>query len=311
MPYPVIIVPADSQDLFEQLGTKEKFWYADKSMLFKLGRPNTGENWAEVAASRICDLLRIPHAHYDFADFQCRQGVVCKTIVPAHERLVHANEPLSRFHSVASIQGEYDTERKYKQTAYSIRTVVAFLRLIGNGLVSLPVGWDDAPDGVDDPLGLFIGYLMLDALIANQDRHHENWGFIVRNKELIYMAPTYDHASSLGRNETDTNRLERLNTKDKRRDVEYYASRALAAIYSNEQPPKRLTTMDAFWLAAERNPEAGVGWIDRLHALSEESLCHIFANIPEDRITTPAIDFATKLMMINKERLLAIRGKLA
>jgi hypothetical protein len=45
---------------------------------------------------------------------------------------------------------------------------------------------------------------MLDAWIGNGDRHHLNWG-LVRNKltpniiETIHLAPTYDHASSLGR----------------------------------------------------------------------------------------------------------------
>jgi len=48
----------------EQLGTKAKFWYRDvsgNSMLFKQGRPGTGENWAEKVSCEICNLLKLPH----------------------------------------------------------------------------------------------------------------------------------------------------------------------------------------------------------------------------------------------------------
>jgi hypothetical protein len=39
------------------------------------------------------------------------------------------------------------------------------------------------------------------------DRHHENWGVVVMTDEYgetsFSLAPTFDHASSLGRNESD------------------------------------------------------------------------------------------------------------
>ena len=43
---------------------------------------------------------------------------------------------------------------------------------------------------------------MLDALIGNTDRHHENWGILVRRGRGVLLgevAPSFDHASSLGR----------------------------------------------------------------------------------------------------------------
>lgn len=52
------------------------------------------------------------------------------------------------------------------------------------------------------------GYLVLDALVGNTDRHHQNWGVVVQGKRgadqvllvhSIQLAPTFDHASSLGR----------------------------------------------------------------------------------------------------------------
>jgi hypothetical protein len=54
---------------------------------------------------------------------------------------------------------------------------------------------------------------MLDALIGNTDRHHENWGLVLQgtsDHQDLRLAPTFDHASSLGRNETDERREARL-----------------------------------------------------------------------------------------------------
>ena len=44
--YPIVTVPNDASELPEQLGTKFKFWFRDQNrrMLFKQGRPGTGEN---------------------------------------------------------------------------------------------------------------------------------------------------------------------------------------------------------------------------------------------------------------------------
>jgi hypothetical protein len=51
-------------------------------------------------------------------------------------------------------------------------------------------------------------------------RHHQNWGLILSPDKKTYLAPTFDHASSLGRNETDENREDRLATKDLGRSME-------------------------------------------------------------------------------------------
>jgi hypothetical protein len=55
-----------------------------------------------------------------------------------------------------------------------------------------------------DAFSVFAGYLMLDALISNRDRHSENWA-VLRGplKDDQYLAPSYDHASALGFNLSD------------------------------------------------------------------------------------------------------------
>ena len=85
----------------EQMGSKEKFWYHDqndkKNKLFKVGRPGTGENWAEKVASEIAQTVGVPCAKYEFAVWGNKQGVKCQFIfVPETGRLVHGNEVLGK-----------------------------------------------------------------------------------------------------------------------------------------------------------------------------------------------------------------------
>ena len=46
---------------------------------------------------------------------------------------------------------------------------------------------------------LWVGYLVLDAWVANTDRHHQNWGVLVDTRtDVSLLAPSFDHGSSLG-----------------------------------------------------------------------------------------------------------------
>ena len=44
---------------------------------------------------------------------------------------------------------------------------------------------------------VFVGFILLDAWFANQDRHHENWGAL--RDDVLRLAPTFDHGASLAR----------------------------------------------------------------------------------------------------------------
>ena len=98
---------------------------------------------------------------------------------------------------------------------------------------------------------------MFDALIGNTDRHHENWGLIVgpgREGSEKRLAPTFDHASSLGRNESDQRMLRRMNTTDPQFSVAAYATRARSALYRSPRETRPLTTLDAFSQACRLFP---------------------------------------------------------
>lgn len=96
--FPVLLLADDAPDLLEQLGTKEKYWFRvdGRRYLFKIGRPNTGENWSEKIAAELAGLLGLPHAHYDLAIWRGRQGVLSPLFVPKGGRLILGNELLGR-----------------------------------------------------------------------------------------------------------------------------------------------------------------------------------------------------------------------
>ena len=107
-----------------------------------------------------------------------------------------------------------------------------------------PLDWP-RPAEVSNAVGVFAGYLLLDALVSNQDRHHENWG-VIGTQNGLSLASSFDHASSLGRNETDYSRVERLTTKDIGRSVEHYVTRARSGLYETQSSKQPMSTLNAF-----------------------------------------------------------------
>jgi hypothetical protein len=297
--YQIIDVPDHVANLPEQTGTKPKFWFQGENSinyLFKEGRPGTGDDWSEKVASELCDLLGLPHAVYDLAVWRGKRGVVCPIFVPEGGRLVLGNELLAKVHS------EYPEKQFFHVRQHTLRRVLAIVR---NERIRVPLGWDMQP-GITSAIDVFVGYLMLDAWIANQDRHHENWALVVSQESAIYLAPTYDHASSLGSNETDENRKNRLTTRDAGRSMERYVERARSAFYRSASSRTPMSPLDAFHEAGKVSQRAAGVWLASLDRASLEDAKSIFDQIPRAIISEVAIEFALKLLELNRQRLLGL-----
>jgi hypothetical protein len=298
--FQVMAVPDHAADSIEQLGTKPKFWFrADDGgdCLFKETRANTGEDWSEKVAGELCGLLGLPHVDYDLAMWKGKRGVVSRTFVPGGAQLVHGNELL------AKVVSEYPRTQFFHVRQYTLRRVLAIFRR--DAQIRVPIGWD-AFAGVGAALDVFVGYLMFDAWIANQDRHHENWGLVVSPESTRHLAPSYDHASSLGRNETDTTREDRLTTRDQRRSMERYVARARSAFFASPSSTRPMSTHDAFQEAGRLRPGAARSWLECLQNVSSQDVERFFDQVPHDRITPVAITFALQMLELNQQRLLAL-----
>jgi hypothetical protein len=149
------------------------------------------------------------------------------------------------------------------------------------------------------------------ARIGRKSRHHENWGVIeIKFDHQVYLAPTFDHAASLGRSETDENRLKRLSTHDKNYHITSYIQKAKSAFYERPGDSKPLSTLDAFYKVATQRKAAATAWLRQLEQVTESHGQTIFQQLPEEIISPVTIDFSMKLLNLNQQRLLSLREKL-
>jgi hypothetical protein len=305
--FQVVPVNSSKAEALEPLGTKRKFWFRDdhnRRMLFKAEERGTGEDWAEKIACELCALVGLPHVQYELAlesDGQ-KPGVVCENCAPPPVALVLGNQLLF------AVDPEYPagTPRKYKVRQHTVEAVAEVLSL----LQPPPEQWmRGVPAGVDSALGVFAGYVMLDAWIANQDRHHENWGVLFDQTRptgsQLALAPTFDHGASMARNLTDSERQERLVTKDVNRQIPAFSRRARSAFYGESTPEKPMTTVEAWYALAGRAPEAAKVWLGRLAAIGPDSLRQLLEEVPPNRLSRIGRDFTLYLLLENQKRLLA------
>ena len=289
----------------EPLGSKPKFWFTDADgtrFLFKADDRGTGEDWAEVVAARLCGLLGLPHVEYELAEEWNEgafvlPGVVSPNMSPPPLSLVLGNQLL------LERDPDYPKEQRFKVRKYTIDSVAAIVETL-----ALPDSkWLSGPPAeLGNSLDIFIGYIMLDAWIANQDRHHENWAAIRDNDELR-LAPTFDHGAALARNLTDTERSDRLATADRRYSVQAFAKRARSAFYADEGAAKPLATHEAFRLFDSKAPYGTKHWLERLTGIATETVRGILDEVPPQRMTPTTSEFTLKLLTANLELLLQDR----
>lgn len=296
--FPIITIPEEvlefSQD--ETMGSKPKFWFKDSDLgrcLFKYSRPRTGEDWAEKLAAELAELLGLAHARYELAEtWNGDRGIVSPNCVPEGRTLIHGNEILT------PRIPNYPTYETYRASQHTIGVV---LQVIQDCQVVLPPE-HTLPTGIRSAMDLFMGYLLLDAWIGNGDRHHENWGFIrcgSGKDEVLYLAPTYDHASSLGRELSDEQR--------QRRSVEAYATKCESAFYWEQADKKPLKTFDLFAAIADDYPDAANFWLSYLEGIPDEMISSIFERFPSTRLSAIAAEFAGKILAFNRNRLLSLK----
>jgi hypothetical protein len=297
--FPIVFVRQEEYQLSqdETMGTKSKFWFKHPELdrcLYKYIRPNTGEDWAEKIAEQICELLGLPHANYELAEtWSGNYGTVSPNFIPQGGTLIHGNEILT------PLVPNYPTYETYNASQHTIGVVI---NAIESSQVQLPPGWI-VPEGIKVARDLFVGYILLDALIGNGDRHHENWGFVrsraANSHDIIYLSPTYDHASCLGR--------ELLDTKRQVRSVKSYAKNCISAFYRDVNDKKPFKTFELFNELANRYPLTAQVWLNRLAGISMKNINLILQAIPQKRISPIAAKFAQDILEFNQHRLLSLR----
>lgn len=292
--FPIIDVSEDAAESEEAMGSRFKFWFNHPNLgkcLFKQVRFNTGEDWSEKVAAELADLLGLPHANYELATWRTYNGVICANFLLEKTVLVHGNDIL------AGLVSGYPRGQTYSLSQHTLNVVIEALRLHG---LRLPIEWTP-PQGITEAVSVFVGYLLLDAWISNGDRHHENWGFVIKLPEGIpHLAPTYDHAACLGRELLDVKRQNYLQSQT----VKSYVEKSRSAMYRDSSDRKPMLTFDLFQAIAKQYPRSAKIWLDQLAKVPMQDVESIFRQIPEHRISPVAVDFSLKMLEINKNRLL-------
>lgn len=196
--YPIVDVEPDWVLESEQMGSKEKFWFRDpddteeRDWLFKYPTPETGQHWAEKIAHELAMVMNISTPPVELARYQGTIGSMTKSFTKVRTgttfdryELFHGNQIL------AGMDAAYDPQKRWQQQMHTIERIFKSFDIFTARRYSELCRYRMAE------------YLVFDAVIGNVDRHHENWGILRKQSKdgqaRGRIAPSFDHASSLGR----------------------------------------------------------------------------------------------------------------
>jgi hypothetical protein len=285
-PYEVIHVGVENIREDEQIGSKDKYWCelitggCRAEWLLKLPRqePEKGEHWAEKIGAEVAGLLGLPHATVELAEFQGVLGTVSKRF-GSSENLVHGNEMLA-----GRVLG-YDPEKKFRNSDHTFERILQVIQEVcGSG-------------SCDRDLERFGGYLLLDAVIGNTDRHHQNWAFLRQDRPggpVYELAPTFDHASSLGREMLD-DRRQRILTEGA---MGRYIRKGRGAIFLAGHGGAPLSPLELVLELRDRPfGKHLVHWLHRVANVTAADLAGIVSCIPDRWMSELARKFALGFML--------------
>ena len=194
-----------------------------------------GEDWAEKIVAALAVELAIPAAGVELAHRDDQLGIISRNVVEGRA-LVLGNEVL------AGADPDYDPDRQRAVPGYTVEAVVAALEALG---ATAPITSPRI-----DAASIFAGYLVLDALVANMDRHHENWGVLIDQRGIAppVLSPTFDHACHLSGSSSPTRSGPNASTP---RTGTERSTGTLSAVRVATSPDHRVSST---WL---RTPSAG------------------------------------------------------
>lgn len=292
VPYPVIVIQPDWVLEPEAMGSKEKFWYkapgTTTDWLFKYPKPGTGQHWAEKVAAQIAAVVGIRHAPVELAIFEGRRGSVTESFAREGRNLFHGNQVLA-----GRVLG-YDPSGVFRHSSHTLENI----RLALDRTFAYEHGRQRAKRALAE-------YLVLDALIANVDRHHENWGLLRKNVDGRwngFVAPSFDHASSLGRELLDERR-EMLLREGR---VGSYVEKGHGAVFWRGDERRGPSPLELVRRAAKAHPTEFRPAIAKVLAFKPDRLEWILARIPEGWMSPTEKDFTLALVCYTRQELFKI-----
>lgn len=237
---------------------------------------------AEVFTSRLAAAIELPAAECRFAILDGELGLISRNVTPHGFNLNTGSTYLPEvagYRRRPSGTSGSDRGRMRVDEGYTLDAMATVLDQV------------EPPPGIQgvSGFGVFAGYLVLDALIANSDRHPGNWAVLERQLDgTRFLAPTYDHGSALGAGLTEVNRRDR--------DPKAFARKGKA----NPFAPRKQLLVDVALEAVRRS--GADRWLQRVAALDAVAIRETL-EAPPGRLSEVASIFMERVVLENQRRL--------
>lgn len=258
-----------------------------------------GEDWAEVVATQVARALGVPCAEVRLCTRAGRRGSLSLDVAPRGYSLWTANVWVNGLIAsyVPHTEGVHGVDPARQDVKRPGHTLENYHRALAD--VGPPPGFaNQSLTGFD----VLAGYHVLDALIANRDRHTENWGVLEPRigPGRVLLAPSLDHGGSLGFNLSDTDR-ERMLTQDR---LEDWARRGTAHRLEHRKGEPRPSLVDAASRALDlASPAARAWWRTHIMELDLSELAEVLGEMKVPSMSGPACRFTIELLRVNLRRL--------
>lgn len=339
--YRVYSVSTPPESVTESRGSRPKFWISvegeKRSWLLKFPRQETGEHWAEKIAAEIGNLIGVNCARVELARCEGQSamfeqarnfnpslwsqylgslGTICQSFVPEEQDILNlgisnlADAEIHFIHGSGILQftiDEYDTDPRlrFHQKDHNIKNIVKTIMQITDvgSLNPMPL-WDEM-------LKKLASYTLLDGIIGNTDRHHENWMIELQSdhshplgivNSQMYAAPSYDHASSLGRELSDEKRQLIL---DSNRLLNYLqGSKVRGGIFVDSNRKRPLSPLRLAKLLCRWQPRFTRPALDIIKSVPNSDFRAVIDKMPSEFMSDIAKEFAYQVVITSKAELI-------
>ncbi|WP_299090445.1 HIRAN domain-containing protein [uncultured Metabacillus sp.] len=276
--YPIIDVSDWQVDAKRGKGTgnREKIWLIEpnskRSVMFKLPREDRGEHWAEKLCYEIANVIDFPCAEVDLAIRNGRLGSISYFFVDEKSGFSH-------YDGGTFFPYDYDHD---KNKGYNIQLINQVLK--EQDLV------------IED----FLFCILFDALVANGDRHQDNWG-ITRHEgtHKKFISPLYDNSASLGR---DLN-ITTLESLLKKRDnlIRYIFKGKSKIGYLDKRQENHFSLVRKIFTTYVKEYSI---LLNQLVLLTDSSINTIVEKLPKEFVSNIHKEFLKQFIMIRRDILI-------
>lgn len=285
----------------EAIGGEEKYWLAepgsDVQWLFKpnkmhitsSGRWSEHHDVSEKIAGEIGRRLGIPCAHIELAFRNDEAGCISRNLKPRGWELQTGLVLLSGI-VPGYVPGTEIGNRDRR--GHSLENIQRALRSYGQPPDS------GLPDDFD-AFETFVGYLVFDAVVANRDRHDENWAVMRPLRDTLRgtLAGSFDHARAFGSSLREDAMIQKLEE-----GIDGWARRGTAWRFEHTHPhPVTLVELARQALAMVRS-DVRTYWLARVDAVGVEDVVQVTGQMPN--MSHVLGTFIEKVFATNRRRVL-------